>query len=84
MTIQATRYPVRKFVTVGLVMLGVMLSPALAQTAEQELPLVIDGNMPLYPIMARAARIQGVVTIKSRPMGRKSLLSKWRADHRCL
>ena len=60
----AKRYPMRRFVGVGLMILGGMLSPAAAQKAEQNLPVVVAGEMPLYPIMARAARVQGVVKIK--------------------
>jgi hypothetical protein len=48
-----------------------MLSPALAQKAEQELPVIIAGKMPLYPIMARAARIQGIVKVRVRTDGKK-------------
>ena len=34
--------------------------------------MIIDGKMPLYPIIARAARIQGVVKIKVTTDGRKA------------
>jgi Gram-negative bacterial TonB protein C-terminal len=36
----------------------------LAQDRNRELPLVITGKVPLYPIEARAARIQGTVKVK--------------------
>lgn len=61
----------RKFVTVGLIMLGGMLSPVLAQKVEQQLPLVLAGSMPLYSIIARAARVEGIVTIKVTTDGKK-------------
>jgi hypothetical protein len=35
-----------------------------AQVAEQEVPVLIAGELPLYPIAARAARISGTVLIK--------------------
>ena len=71
MMIHAKRYPIRKFIGVGLIILGGMLSPAFAQKAEQQLPLVVAGEMPLYPITARAARVQGVVKIKVTTNGEK-------------
>jgi len=52
MMIHVKRYPIRKFIGVGLIILGGMLSPAFAQKAEQQPPLVVAGEMPLYPIMA--------------------------------
>lgn len=69
--IDAKRYPMRKLVGVGLMIFGGMVSPAFAQKAEQQLPLVVAGEMPLYPIMARAARVQGVVKIKVTTDGKK-------------
>ena len=71
MMTDAKRYPLRKFVGVGLMVLCGMLYPAAAQKAEQQLPLVVAGEMPLYPIMARAARVQGVVKIKVTTDGKK-------------
>lgn len=67
----AKRYPMRNLVGVALMMLSGMLSPAAAQKAGQDLPLVVAGEMPLYPIMARAARVQGVVKIKVTTDGKK-------------
>ena len=67
----AKRYPIRKFLGVGLMILTGMLSNGLAQKAEQELPLVIAGKMPLYPIMARLARVEGVVKIRVTTDGEK-------------
>jgi hypothetical protein len=61
----------RKFVGVGLMILGGILSPALAQKAEQEIPLLTAGTMPLYPRMALAARVQGVVKIRVTTDGKK-------------
>lgn len=71
MIIHARRNPLLTFVIVGFMMIAGMRSPALSQTAKLDLPLVLAGSMPLYPIMARAARIQGVVTIKVTIDGKK-------------
>jgi len=48
-----------------------MLSPALAQKPEPELPLVIAGKMPLYPLTALHVGVQGVVKIKVTTNGKK-------------
>jgi hypothetical protein len=61
----------RNLASVALMVLSGMLTPAAAQRAEQNIPLVVDGKMPLYPILARAARIQGVVKIKVTTDGKK-------------
>ncbi len=71
LTTKAKRHCMRKFVTFGLILLGGMLSPALAQKVDPELPLVLAGKMPLYPIMARAARVEGIVKIKITTDGKK-------------
>jgi hypothetical protein len=65
------RYRMRMFVGVGLMILAGMLSSGLAQKAEQQLPLVVTGNMPLYPLTALHARVQGVVKIKVTTDGKK-------------
>jgi hypothetical protein len=52
-------------------MLGGFAATSPAQTSEQALPVVIDGKMPIYPVMARCARIQGVVTVKVTTDGKK-------------
>lgn len=49
---------------VAVMMIVGMLFSAAGQESGQNLPLVIDGKAPLYPVGARAARIQGVVSIK--------------------
>ena len=67
----AKRCPLRKFVGIGLMALCGTLYPAAAQKVEQQPPLVVAGEMPLYPIMARAARVQGVVKIKVTTDGKK-------------
>ena len=64
MTPQVKCYTIRKFVGVGLMIVAGMLSPIFAQKPEQDVPLVVNGKMPFYPAMARAARIQGVVKIR--------------------
>ena len=65
MMIHAKCYLMRVPSAVALILLcGMLPLSVLAQKASQELPLVTAGKLPLYPIMARAARVQGVVKIK--------------------
>lgn len=71
MMIQAKHYPTLKFLGIGLVILCGVLSPAFAQKAGQELPVIIAGEMPLYPLVANHAWIQGVVKIKVTTDGEK-------------
>jgi hypothetical protein len=71
MIIQTNRRPLRRLATVGLMMLAGMLPSALGQKAEQDLPLVLAASLPLYPIIARAARVEGVVKIKVTTDGKK-------------
>ena len=66
--IHAKSLRVRSFIGIGLI-LGGALSSALAQKAE--LPLITAGKMPLYPMMARIARVQGVVKIRVTTDGEK-------------
>jgi hypothetical protein len=61
----------RKVIGIGMMMLGGFAATSPAQTSEQALPVVIDGKMPIYPVMARCARIQGVVTVKVTTDGKK-------------
>jgi hypothetical protein len=58
------RVSLAKHTGIGLMILGGMLSPSLAQKTEQELPVVSVGTMPLYPRLALVAHIEGVVKIK--------------------
>jgi hypothetical protein len=46
--------------------------PSSAQQAAEELPLVIDAKLPLYPVEANEAHIQGVVKIKVTTDGKKA------------
>ncbi len=46
-------------------------SVVLAQDAKHEVPLVIGGKIPVYPIMARAARIEGIVKVRVTTDGEK-------------
>lgn len=69
---RAKRTFIRTFIAVGLMTLcGTLPGAVPAQSGRQELPLVIAGKMPLYPTMARLARIQGVVKIKVKTDGEK-------------
>ena len=61
----------QKIVAVGLVILGWLGSSALAQEATPEVPLLSAGIVPLYPRMALAARVQGVVKIRVTTDGKK-------------
>jgi hypothetical protein len=54
-----------------MLLCGMLPLSGLAQKADQALPLVTAGKLPLYPIMARAARVQGVVKIKVTTDGEK-------------
>lgn len=72
MMIHAKCYLMRVPSAVALILLcGMPPLSILAQKASQELPLVTAGKLPLYPIMARAARVQGVVKIKVTTDGKK-------------
>ncbi len=71
MTIHAKCWLMRISSTVALMILcGMLPLASFGQKAEQ-LPLVTAGKLPLYPIMARAARVQGVVKIKVTTDGKK-------------
>ena len=71
MMIHTKCYLMRISSAVVLMILCGMLSPAFAQKAEQELPVVIAGKMPLYPLVANHAWIQGIVKIKVTTDGEK-------------
>ena len=64
MRTDARCYRKRILLSLGLMILCGIYHPALGQKAEARLPLVNAGEMPLYPLIARAARVQGVVKIK--------------------
>ncbi len=68
----ANRNVLVKFVIVGLIVLSGMLSRALSQNVEQELPLVLDGKIPVYPLMAREARVQGIVKVRVTTDGKRA------------
>lgn len=55
----------------SMIFCGMLPHAVPSQSEGQELPLVIAGKMPLYPIMARLARVQGVVKIKVTTDGEK-------------
>ena len=68
----AQRYLLRALACLGIMAFpGLLLSVAVGQKEGQEAPVVIAAKMPLYPIMARAARIQGVVKMKVTTDGKK-------------
>src|SRR6476660_282814 len=69
--IHPKRYLMPVFLMTGMAILSGLPSPAFAQRAEPEPPLVVAGKMPLYPIMARSARVQGVVKIRVTTDGKK-------------
>ena len=68
--IYAKSYPMQRFL-VGLIMLSGMVSSAFAQKAGQAVPLLSAGTMPLYPRMALASHVQGVVKIRVTTDGKK-------------
>ena len=72
MIVQSKRNFVQISLGIGLVLLlGLPSSTAPAQKSEHHLPLVIMGKMPIYPIMARLARVEGIVRIKVKTDGKK-------------
>lgn len=54
----------RKFLSVGLLAFGMTFSISQAQDSVQVSPVVTSAAMPLYPTIAVAARVQGIVKIK--------------------
>lgn len=59
-------------VCVGVLALGVMLPSTVAGQKERpEPPLVVSATMPLYPIVARMARVQGVVKVRVTTDGKR-------------
>jgi Gram-negative bacterial TonB protein C-terminal len=58
-----TRHSLIKPVAIGLMIFCWSLARSQAQVADHELPLVIKGDLPLYPLVALHARIEGVVRI---------------------
>lgn len=64
-------YSMRKLLAIGLMMVSGTAASMLAQNAAPEVPLLSAGTMPLYPRMALAARVQGVVKIRVTTDGRK-------------
>jgi hypothetical protein len=52
-------------------LLNTTIRPSLAQVIVAELPIVKAGAMPLYPVIAQAARISGVVKIRVTTDGKK-------------
>jgi hypothetical protein len=70
MTSRAKRSVAGKYVCLGLMILF-GIGCVYAQRADRDLPLVLAGEMPLYPVMARAARIEGIVKIKATTNGGK-------------
>jgi hypothetical protein len=60
-----------KILIIGLTVLAGLPTSLDAQGADPGLPLLTAGALPLYPMMARAARIQGVVKIRVSTDGKK-------------
>jgi hypothetical protein len=64
-------------VCVALAIFCGIVSSSAAQGAEQKIPLLIAGELPLYPPIARAARVQGIVKVKVTTDGKNvSLISE--------
>jgi hypothetical protein len=59
--------PARKVVCIALFSASIVL----AQDTRRELPLLIGGKIPLYPIIARAARVEGTVKLRVTTDGEK-------------
>ena len=69
--IHSKRIQMLVFLGIGLPILFQLRSPAYSQEPHPELPLVVAGKMPIYPIIARAARVHGVVKIRVTTDGMK-------------
>jgi hypothetical protein len=70
MMVPVKRDAIGRFIGVALLTLAVP-PVAYTQAADEEVPLIRNGKMPIYPIMARAARVQGVVKIRVVTNGEK-------------
>jgi hypothetical protein len=64
MMVPATRYAMRKCIGLGLMILAALPPSAYTQGVDREVPLLLSGKMPLYPMTARAARVQGIVKVR--------------------
>jgi hypothetical protein len=60
-----------RIVSVGLAVLGGTLPAVRAQTSDQKLPLLTAAALPLYPIIAQAARVQGIVKLRVTTDGKR-------------
>jgi hypothetical protein len=60
------------------------LSAVLAQRSKSALPMIAGGEIPLYPPLARAAKVQGVVHVKVTTDGAKVLIAQAEDGHRLL
>jgi hypothetical protein len=64
MMVLAKHYRLPKLLSIGLMIIGYMSLPSFAQDTADELPVVITGEMPLYPLIAQAAHISGIVKVR--------------------
>jgi outer membrane biosynthesis protein TonB len=55
----------------AMFMLMVVLQFAVAQSRKVAIPMVADAKVPLYPPLARAARVQGIVRVRITTDGRR-------------
>jgi hypothetical protein len=60
-----------RIVSIGLAVIGGVLPAVRAQSSDPELPLLTAAALPLYPIVAQAARVQGIVKLRVTTDGKK-------------
>jgi hypothetical protein len=69
----------------GTMILAAALLPLIAaQEPKPVLPVVVGGAMPLYPPLARAARIQGTVHVEVKTDGKEVVNAQSKDGHRLL
>jgi hypothetical protein len=67
-----------------LVLLAVFLGAAVAQPPKAVLPMFAGGAVPLYPPVARATKVQGIVHLKVVTDGTKVVMAHAEDGHRLL
>jgi hypothetical protein len=67
-----------------LVLLAIFLEAAFAQSPKALLPMVAGGAVPLYPPVARATKVQGIVHLKVVTDGTKVVTAHAEDGHRLL
>jgi hypothetical protein len=75
----------KKFIRRGVIMLAVLWAfAAMAQESKVALPMVAGAAVPLYPPLARVARIEGVVHVKITTDGHRVITAHVEDGHKLL